>query len=154
MEINMNFEEKITSEMKIAMKSGDKLRLDTLRSLRAMILEFQKSGSGKELDDEQAGKILNKASKSRKDSIAMYLQAGRTELAEQEKKELEIVQEFMPKQLTEDELNKIIIEIIKKVNAKEPSDMGKVMGAAMKEVNGMADGNMVQQIVRKLLGSN
>jgi uncharacterized protein YqeY len=150
----MNFEEKITSEMKLAMKSGDKVRLETLRSLRAMILEFQKSGTGADLDDEQAAKILNKASKSRKDSIAMFLQAGRAELADKEKQELEIIQEFMPKQLSEEELNSIIISIIKNVGAKEPSDMGKVMGAAMKEVNGKADGSMVQQIVRKLLSSN
>lgn len=140
--------------MKLAMKSGDKVRLETLRSLRAMILEFQKSGTGADLDDEQAAKILNKASKSRKDSIAMFLQAGRAELADKEKQELEIIQEFMPKQLSEEELNSIIISIIKNVGAKEPSDMGKVMGAAMKEVNGKADGSMVQQIVRKLLSSN
>jgi hypothetical protein len=150
----MNFEEKITSEMKIALKGGMKHRLETLRSLKAMILEFQKNGSGKELDDEQAAKMLNKASKNRKDSIAMYLQAGRTELAEKEKQELDIIQEFMPAQMTEEELNNVIVSIIKKVEAKEMSDMGKVMGAAMQEVNGKADGNMVQQIVRKLLSNN
>jgi len=150
----MNFEEKITSEMKIALKNGMKHRLETLRSLKAMILEFQKNGSGKELDDEQAAKMLNKASKNRKDSIAMYLQAGRTELAEKEKQELEIIQEFMPAQMTEEELNNVIVSIIKKVDAKEMSDMGKVMGAAMQEVNGKADGNMVQQIVRKLLSNS
>ncbi len=150
----MNFEEKITSEMKIALKNGMKHRLETLRSLKAMILEFQKNGSGKELDDEQAAKMLNKASKNRNDSIAMYLQAGRTELAEKEKQELEIIQEFMPAQMTEEELNNVIVSIIKKVDAKEMSDMGKVMGAAMQEVNGKADGNMVQQIVRKLLSNS
>ncbi|TNE33412.1 GatB/YqeY domain-containing protein [bacterium] len=150
----MNFEEKITSEMKIAMKSGDKQRLETLRSLRAMILEFQKSGTDKELDEEQANKILNKAAKNRKDSISMFLQAGRTELAEKERNELEIIQEFMPKPLTEEELNNIILGIIKKIDAKEMSDMGKVIGATMKEVNGKADGTIVQQIVRKLLSNS
>lgn len=150
----MNFEEKITSEMKIALKEGKKLRLETLRSLKAMILEFQKSGSGKELNDEEATKMLNKASKNRKDSIAMYLQAGRTELAEKEKNELDIIQEFMPAQMTEEELNNVIVSIIKKIDAKEISDMGKVMGATMQEVSGKADGNMVQQIVRKLLSNS
>lgn len=150
----MNFEEKITSEMKVAMKSGDKQRLETLRSLRAMILEFQKSGTDKELDEEQANKILNKAAKNRKDSISMFLQAGRTELAEKERNELEIIQEFMPKPLTEEELNNIILGIIKKIDAKEMSDMGKVIGATMKEVNGKADGTIVQQIVRKLLSNS
>jgi len=84
----------------------------------------------------------------------MYLQAGRTELAEKEKLELEIIQEFMPAQLTEEELNNLIVSIIKKIDAKEISDMGKVMGATMQEVSGKADGNMVQQIVRKLLSNS
>lgn len=150
----MNFEEKITSEMKIALKGGMKLRLETLRSLKTLIIEFQKNGSGKELNDEEATKMLNKAAKNRKDSIGMYLQAGRTELAEKEKLELDIIQEFMPAQLTEEELNDVIVAIIKKVDAKKPSDMGKVIGAAMQEVSGKADGNMVQQIVRKLLSNS
>lgn len=150
----MNFDEKITSEMKIALKGGMKLRLETLRSLKALILEFQKNGTGKELDDAEATKMLNKAAKNRKDSIAMFLQAGRTELAEKEKQELEIIQEFMPTQMTEDELTNVIATIIQKMGAKEISDMGKVIGAAMKEVSGKADGNMVQQIVRKLLSNS
>lgn len=150
----MNFEEKITSEMKIALIEGKKLRLETLRSLKAMILEFQKSGSGKEMNDEEAIKILNKAAKNRKDSIGMFLQAGRTELAEKEKNELDIIQEFMPSQLTDEEINSIIQAIIKKVGAKEIADMGKVMGASMQELNGKADGNTVQQIVRKLLSNS
>lgn len=150
----MNFDEKITSEMNIALKGGMKLRLETLRSLKALILEFQKNGTGKELDETEAIKMLNKASKNRKDSIAMYLQAGRTELAEKEKQELDIIQEFMPKQMTEDELTNVIAAIIQKMGVKDISDMGKVIGAAMKEVSGKADGNMVQQIVRKLLSNS
>ncbi|PKL78724.1 MAG: glutamyl-tRNA amidotransferase [Ignavibacteriae bacterium HGW-Ignavibacteriae-4] len=150
----MNFEEKITSEMKIALKEGQKLRLETLRSLKALILEFQKNGTGKELNDEEVTKMLNKAAKNRKDSIGMYLQAGRTELADKERQELTIIQEFMPAQMTEEELNNVIVSIIKKIDAKEISDMGKVMGAAMQEVSGKADGNMVQQIVRKLLSNS
>ena len=98
--------------------------------------------------------MLNKAAKNRKDSIAMYLQAGRTELAEKERNELDIIQEFMPAQLSEEEINDIILAIIRKVDAKEMSDMGKVMGASMQELNGKADGNTVQQIVRKLLGNS
>lgn len=150
----MNFEEKITSEMKIALKEGQKLRLETLRSLKALILEFQKNGTGKKLNDEEVTKMLNKAAKNRKDSIGMYLQAGRTELADKERQELTIIQEFMPAQMTEEELNNVIVSIIKKIDAKEISDMGKVMGAAMQEVSGKADGNMVQQIVRKLLSNS
>lgn len=150
----MNLEEKITSEMKVALKRGMKQRLETLRSIKALILEYQKSGKGTEITDEVATKLLNKAAKNRKDSIALYLQAGRTELAEKEKQELEIIREFMPKQLSEEELNTLILSIIKKLNVKELSDMGKVMGATMQEINGKADGNTVQQIVRKLLSNN
>ncbi|MCB0701593.1 MAG: GatB/YqeY domain-containing protein [Candidatus Kapaibacterium sp.] len=150
----MNLEEKITSEMKVALKGGMKQRLETLRSIKALILEYQKSGKGTEITDEVATKLLNKAAKNRKDSIALYLQAGRTELAEKEKQELEIIREFMPKQLSEEELNTLILSIIKKLNVKELSDMGKVMGATMQEINGKADGNTVQQIVRKLLSNN
>ena len=150
----MKFEEKINDDMKTALKAGDKKRLVTLRSLRAMILEFQKSGKNEELTEEKAIELLNKAAKNRKDSIAMYLQAGRTELAENEKKELEIIQEYLPAQLSEEELNTIILSIIKKTEAKEISDMGKVMGVAMKEVKGKADGSAVQQVVRKLLSES
>jgi hypothetical protein len=150
----MSFEEKINNDMKTALKAGDKKRLETLRSLRAMILEFQKSGKNEELTDEKAMELLNKAAKNRKDSISMYLQAGRTELAENEKKELEIIQEYLPAQLSEEELNTIILSIIKKTEAKEISDMGKVMGVAMKEVKGKADGSAVQQVVRKLLSGS
>ncbi|MFN3194895.1 MAG: GatB/YqeY domain-containing protein [Chlorobiota bacterium] len=150
----MSFEEKINEDMKTALKAGEKKKLETLRSLRAMILEFQKSGKNEELTDEKAIELLNKAAKNRKDSIAMYLQAGRTELAENEKQELEIIQEYLPAQLSEEELNTIILSIIKKTEAKEISDMGKVMGVAMKEVKGKADGSAVQQVVRKLLSGS
>jgi uncharacterized protein YqeY len=150
----MKFEDRITTDMKTALKSGQKKRLVTLRSLRAMILEFQKSGKNEELTEEKAIELLNKAAKNRKDSIAMYLQAGRTELAESEKTELNIIQEYLPAQLSEEELNTIILSIIKKTEAKEISDMGKVMGVAMQEVKGKADGSAVQQVVRKLLSDS
>lgn len=150
----MKFEDRITTDMKTALKSGQKKRLETLRSLRAMILEFQKSGKNEELTEEKAIELLNKAAKNRKDSIAMYLQAGRTELAENEKTELNIIQEYLPAQLSEEELNTIILSIIKKTEAKEMSDMGKVMGVAMQEVKGKADGSAVQQVVRKLLSDS
>ena len=150
----MKFEDRITTDMKEALKSGEKKRLETLRSLRAMILEFQKSGKNEELTEEKAIELLNKAAKNRKDSIAMYLQTGRTELADNEKTELNIIQEYLPAQLSEEELNTIILSIIKKTEAKEMSDMGKVMGVAMQEVKGKADGSAVQQVVRKLLSNS
>ncbi|MDQ1265056.1 MAG: uncharacterized protein QG635_206, partial [Bacteroidota bacterium] len=122
----MNFEQKINEEIKLATKSGEKLRLETLRSLRAAIIEFNKSGIGREMNDEDGIKILNAAAKKRKDAIAMYEQGGRYDLADKENTELFIIQEFLPKQMSEDE---IIIEakkIIEDTGASSAKDMGKV----------------------------
>jgi len=147
----MNLEQRVNEDIKASLKAGDKIRLQTLRSIRSLILEFQKSGKDQEFNEEEEVKLLNKAAKYRKEAIAMYLQAGRTELAENEKRELEIITEFLPAQLSEDEIHELILSIISKLNAKGMQDMGKVMGATMKEVSGKADGNTVQQIVRKIL---
>ena len=147
----MNLEQRVNEDIKASLKAGDKIRLQTLRSIRSLILEFQKSGKDQEFNEEEEVKLLNKAAKNRKEAIAMYLQAGRTELAENEKRELEIITEFLPAQLSEDEIHELILSIISKLNAKGMQDMGKVMGATMKEVSGKADGNTVQQIVRKIL---
>lgn len=147
----MNLEQRVNEDIKASLKAGDKIRLQTLRSIRSLILEFQKSGKNQEFNEEEEVKLLNKAAKNRKEAIAMYLQAGRTELAENEKRELEIITEFLPAQLSEEEIHELILSIISKLNAKGMQDMGKVMGATMKEVSGKADGNTVQQIVRKIL---
>lgn len=149
----MTLEQRVTKEMKAAMKSGDKERLTTIRSLRASILEFAKSGSDKELDEKEEIKMLNQAAKKRKDAIQMYADAGRDELKEKEEKELAIIMEFLPKQLSKDELSKIVDDVITKVGASGPADMGKVMGMTMKEVSGKADGNAVQSVVKEKLNN-
>lgn len=149
----MTLEQRVTKEMKAAMKSGDKERLTTIRSLRASILEFAKSGSDKELDEKEEIKMLNQAAKKRKDAIQMYADAGRDELKEKEEKELAIIMEFLPKQLSKDELSKIVDDVITKVGATGPADMGKVMGMTMKEVSGKADGNAVQSVVKEKLNN-
>lgn len=143
--------EKINELMKEAMKSGDKLKLETLRSIRAAIIEFEKSGSGKELNEEEEIKILNSLVKKRKESIEIYEKANRSDLAEKEKKELEILQSFLPEQLTEEEISKKLDEIIAQAGAKEPKDFGRVMGLAMKELKGRADGKVVQSILKSKL---
>lgn len=149
----MTLEQRVTEEMKAAMKSGDKERLTTIRSLRASILEFAKSGADKELDEKEEIKMLNQAAKKRKDAIQMYADAGRDELREKEEKELAIIMEFLPKQLSKDELSKIVDDVITKVGASGPADMGKVMGMTMKEVSGKADGNAVQSVVKEKLNN-
>lgn len=149
----MSLEAKINEEMKAAMKSGAKLRLDTLRSIRAAIIEFAKSGAGREMNSDDEIKLLNSIAKKRKDAIAMYEQGGRTEAAQQESDELAIIQEFLPKQLSDDEITDIIKDIIAKVGASSEKDFGKVMGPSMKALTGQADGGKVQNIVKSLLGA-
>ena len=147
----MTFEQKINEDLKESMKSGDKLRLETLRSLRASIIEFSKSGTGKDMSEEDAQKILLNASKKRKDAIEMYKQAGRQDLLEKEESELAIIAAYLPEQLSESEVVDALKSIIQQVGADGPKDMGKVMGLAMKELRGKADGTLVQQCLKQLL---
>ena len=151
LENTMNFEQLINDDLKEAMKSGDKLKLETLRSLRASVIEFNKNGTGKELAEEDAQKILLQASKKRKDAIEMYKQAGRQDLLEKEEAELAIIASYLPQQLTEDQVIDVLKGLIANIGAEGPKDMGKVMGLAMKELRGKADGTLVQQCLKSLL---
>lgn len=147
----MNFEQTINEEMKAAMKSGDKLRLETIRSIRAGILEFQKSGIDREMNEQDAQKILLSGAKKRKDAIEMYTIANRKDLADKEAAELKIIEEFLPKQMTEEEITEFVTNFIAEVGAEGMQHLGKVMGPAMKQLTGKADGNTVQKIVKELL---
>lgn len=148
----MTLEEQINEQLKAAIKSGDKIRLETLRSLRASIIEFNKSGAGRAMNNDDELKILKSAAKKRKDAIEMYEKGGRTELSEKEKQELEIINSFLPEQLSEDEIRKEVLTAMQQVKAEGMKDMGKVMGLVMKELKGKADGNIVRQIVQSELG--
>ena len=147
-------EEKINEELKAAVKSGDKIRLETIRSIRAGIIAFNKSGAGREMNAQDEIKILQSEAKKRHDAISLYEQGKRNDLLEKEKAELAIIQEFLPAQMAESELRIIIAKIISDVGAKEPKDIGKIMGPAMKELSGKADGKLIQQIAREILSSN
>ncbi|MGA2298766.1 MAG: GatB/YqeY domain-containing protein [FCB group bacterium] len=149
----MGLEAKINEELKNAIKSGDKIRLETLRSIRAGIIEFNKSGAGREMNESDELKILNTNAKRRKDAIALYEQGGRADLADKEKSELSIIEEFLPKQMSEIEVKSIVQKIISETGATDIKDMGKVMGLSMKQLQGKADGTLVQKIVKELLGS-
>ena len=149
----MDFEAKINKEMKAAMISEEKVRLGAIRSIRAAILEFQKSGNGKELNESEIIKMLNTQAKKRRDAIEMYQQGGRQDLLEIETQELAVIQEFLPKQLDDQELTDMIKAVINEVGATGPSDMGKVMGPVMKQSAGKADGNRVKQFVQALLNA-
>lgn len=147
----MNLKEKINNDLKEAMKSGDKVRLNTVRSIRALILDFEKSGANKELTPEDEVKILTSAAKKRKDSIEQFRNAGRMDLVEQEEAELKVLLEYLPKQLTEEEIRSEVEKIIQETGAKGKEDFSKVMPAAMKALKGKADGNLVRKIVEGLL---
>ncbi len=146
----MNFEEKINEELKNAMKNQDKVRIDAIRSIRSAIIEFNKSGSGKEMTQDEEIKLLNSLAKKRKESIEMYSKGNRPELAEKEAQELAIIQEFLPKQLNDDEAKEIIQKLIAENNA-TAKDFGKMMGLAMKMLSGKYEGAKVQAILKELL---
>lgn len=150
----MKLKEKINEDLKSAMKSGDKLRLETIRSIRALILEFEKSGTGKELTDEEQLKMLTSAAKKRKDSMEQFRNAKRDDLADKEEKELQIIQEYLPKQLTEDEIFAEIKSIADTIGAKSKEDFSRLMPEAMKNLKGKTDGKIVRNIVEKILSNN
>jgi uncharacterized protein YqeY len=150
----MNLKERINNDLKEAMKSGDKIRLNTVRSIRALILEFEKSGANKELTPEEEVKLLTSAAKKRKDSIEQFKNAGRMDLVEKEEAELKVLLEYLPKQLSEEEIETEVKKIIAATGAKGKEDFSKVMPEAMKTLKGKADGNLVRKIVESLLSQN
>ena len=150
----MNLIEKINVDLKSAMKEGDKTKLTTVRSIRALILEFEKSGSGKELTGEEEIKLLSSAAKKRKDSIEQFKNAGRNDLAEKEEAELNILMSYLPKQLTEEEIDKEVKRIGEEINAISKDDFPKLMPEVMKQLKGKADGKLVRISVENYLSNN
>jgi uncharacterized protein YqeY len=141
----------INDQIKTAMKAGDKLRLEVLRSIRAGILEFEKSGVDRAMTPDDEFKIINGAAKKRKDAIEQYTNANRPDAAAKEQAELDIIMEFLPAQMSADEVKAEIQKIIADVGAAGPGDFGKVMGAAMKSLKGKADGSLIQSLTKDLL---
>ncbi|MCL2932609.1 MAG: GatB/YqeY domain-containing protein [Trichodesmium sp. MAG_R03] len=150
----MSLKDKITEDIKAAMKAKEKVRLETVRSIKKVILEEEVNirAAGKEsLTETQEMDILARLAKQRRDSIEQYTQVGRQELADQEAAELAIIEEYLPKQLSDDEISQVIDEIIVHVGASSPKDMGKVMSQVMHQLKGKADGKKVQEIVKTKL---
>jgi len=145
----MSLTEKINNDLKDAMKSKDNVRLRTIRSIRALILEYEKSGSDKEFDAEEEIKLLSTAAKKRKEAMGEYIKAGRQDLASIEESELKIIMSYLPKQLSAEE-----IEIkVKQLAAQDKKDFAKLMPVAIKELKGQADGKAVKEAVEKVLGA-
>ncbi len=148
----MSLKTQVESGIKDAMRAKDQ---DTLRALRAIksliLLEETKGGASGELSADDELKLLTKAAKQRRESADIYKTQGRADLLEKEEAELAVIEQFLPKQLSEDEVKSKLQEIITRVGAAGPSDMGKVMGVATKELAGQADGRVVSTLVKALL---
>lgn len=148
----MNLTEKINNDLKIAMKSNDSVRLQTIRSIRALILEFEKSGSGKKLNEEEEIKLLSSAAKKRKEAIEEYIKAGRKDLASLEETELNIIMSYLPKQLSIDEIIVKVKQLADQIGAKTKADFPKLMPLSVKELKGLAEGKTIKEVVEKILG--
>lgn len=150
----MALKTQIDQDIKKAMLAKNKEELEALRSIKSMILlaETEKGGSG-EISAEVENKLLMKAAKQRKESAEIFQKEGRTDLAQRENFQLEIINRYLPKQMTEAEVTEELKKIIDMVGAKGPQDMGKVMGAATKQLAGKAEGKLISDIVKKLLAS-
>lgn len=148
----MNLEQKIMTELKTAMLAKDEKSLRSLRAIKAAILlaKTAEGGSG-ELKEEDEIKLLQKLVKQRKDSLEIFRQQNRADLAQKEEEEIEVIEKFLPQQLSTDELKSELMAIIAETGASSPADMGKVMGVATKKLGGKADGKTISGIVKELL---
>lgn len=150
----MALKDQIIADLKEAMKQKQQERLRVLRSLKAKLLEKEiserKGGEG-ELSDEQAVEVLMKAAKQRKESIEQFEEGDREDLAENERKELAIIESYLPEMLSEDEIREVARKKIDEMGAEDMSDMGRVMGAMMQELKGQAEGSKVSKVVKEEL---
>jgi uncharacterized protein len=151
----MGLKEQIGEDIKTAMKAKDKLRLQTVRGIKKAILdkEVELRPKGQDtLTPEQEIELLSQQAKQRRDSIEQFTNAGRDDLVEKESQELAIIETYLPEQVSDEEVAKIIDELIASSGATTMKDLGKVMGPAMKQLKGKADGKKIQEIVKSKLG--
>lgn len=150
----MSLEIKINNDIKEAMIARDKVKLESLRAIKsAILLAKTAEGASKDVTDDQVIKIIQKLVKQRRESAAIYSEQNRPELSQNELSEAEAMEIYLPAQLSEEELEIKIKSIIESVGASKPSDMGKVMGVATKELSCSADGKMISAIVKRLLNN-
>lgn len=148
----MDLQEQLARDLKDAMRAKDQTRLLTIRAIRSAIIEKEKEGTGPITDDDLLG-IVQKQAKQRRDAMQQYEDAGRDDLAQKERDELTIIGEYLPKQLSDEEIHSTVQEIVTRTGATSMKDMGRVMGEAMSALKGRADGNRVRVVVQKLLQS-
>lgn len=148
----MSLEQKVMAEMKDAMKSKNEPALRGLRAIKAAIIIAKTSeGARGELKEEDETKLLQKLVKQRRDSLEIFKNQNREDLAQKEQEEISIIERFLPKQMTAEELKSPLSEIISQLGASSPADMGKVMAAATKQFAGKADGKVISAAVKELL---
>ena len=148
----MSLEQKIQAELKTAMLAKDEKTVRSLRAIKAAIILAKTSeGAGGEIKEEDEIKLLQKLVKQRKDSLEIFTTQNRADLAQKEQEEIEVIEKFLPKQLSAEELKGIITNIIAETGASSPADMGKVMGVATKQLAGKADGKAISALVKELL---
>ena len=148
----MDLFDQISEDIKVAMKARDRVRLDTLRNIKKVFLEAKTApGANDTLDDAKALKILQKLAKQGKESAETFNQANRKDLADGELAQVKVIEEYLPKPLSEEEITAKVKEIIAQTGASSMKDMGKVMGIASKQMAGRAEGGTISAIVKKLL---
>lgn len=149
----MSLKQKIADDLKNAMKAGDSAKRDTLRMVDSMVknAEIEKMKKEDGLSDEEILEVISRAVKQRKDSLAQYESGGRADLAEKEKKEIEILMEYLPKQMGEDEIRAIVKEVIAGAGVSGKAEIGKIMGPLMGRLKGQADGSLVKKIAEEEL---
>lgn len=149
----MSLEQKIMAELKTAMLAKDEKAVRSLRAIKAAIINAKTSeGAGGEIKEDDENKLLQKMVKQRKDSLEIFMQQNREDLAQKEREELEVIERFLPRQLTADELKERIKKIIQESGASSAAEFGKVMGLASKQLAGQADGKTISATVKELLG--
>ena len=149
---NMSLEKKINSDLVVAMKAKDAVTLRGIRAIKAAIMLLKTDGSGGEITEETEIKLLQKLVKQRKESLEIYTKQNREDLAVKEREEIEIIERYLPVQLSDKDLENIVKEIIIQTGATSMRDMGKVMGLASKRLAGKADGKRISGMVRSILG--
>ncbi len=149
----MNLADQINEDIKTAMKGGDKDKLMALRDIKSKILlEATKDGSS-EVTDDKVMSILTKLNKQRMESIEIFKTQGREDLVEEEQKQADVIQAYLPQPMSAEELEKVVKEIIAQLGAAGPGDMGKIMGVASKTLSGKADGKAISEMVKSCLAS-
>ncbi|MGB7393569.1 MAG: GatB/YqeY domain-containing protein [Pricia sp.] len=148
----MSLQQQVMEQMKVAMKAKDKTALEALRSIKSALLLAQTEAGGKDaLIEEEEVKLVQKQVKQRKDSAAIFKEQGRNDLAEPELAQMAVIEQFLPEQLSEQEIEKVVVQTIEQTGATGMQDMGKVMGIVSQKLAGRADGKTISTIVKRKL---